>query len=256
MDSFDNDATENLGPSRWEPGVDSGPLRPPDRHRVALLVVPLVIAVLGLAVLGGWYLARRGGTPQQAAAVTGSPTAPAVTGTGTAPPTTEPASAPVTAAPPVSGAPTSAAPVGATSAAGVPRCHTGDLTVAWGGANGAAGTSYAQLVFTNTSGHTCRMYGFPGMEPVDAGGAQILVKVVRTGDQPHAVTIGPHMAAWALVHWSQVDGTYAGAACTPGASGLVVTPPDETTSLRLTGTMRVCGDGTITTGPVVDHPPI
>jgi hypothetical protein len=151
------------------------------------------------------------------------------------------------AAPPPQGAPT--------TGTAIPRCHTGDLTIKYGPSNGAAGTDYEYLGFTNKSTHTCRMYGFPGMAPVDARGKQIPVTVARTNDQPKTVTLAPGQTGWALVRWAVAPGTYSGPACQPGGSALAVTPPDETTQLTLPGVVRVCGSGTITTAPITDQSP-
>jgi Protein of unknown function (DUF4232) len=39
--------------------------------------------------------------------------------------------------------------------------------------NGAAGTIYYPLEFTNLSGHTCLLFGFPGVSALDAQGRQL-----------------------------------------------------------------------------------
>ena len=52
-----------------------------------------------------------------------------------------------------------------TSADSVPACTAFGLGawVAVGQGNGAAGTIYYPLEFTNLSGHTCSLFGFPGV---------------------------------------------------------------------------------------------
>src|SRR5438105_3440599 len=45
----------------------------------------------------------------------------------------------------------------------VPRCHSSGLTATVTGYDAGAGQRYARLVLQNTSGHACRMYGFPGL---------------------------------------------------------------------------------------------
>jgi hypothetical protein len=150
--------------------------------------------------------------------------------------------------------PATLVPAGDTGTAEPPRCHTGDLRVALSAAEGAAGSEYHWLSFTNVSDHTCRMDGFPGLAPVAADGTWIAdVATVRTDARAALVTLSRGATAWALLRWSRVDGPYTGAACTPGAKGLAVTPPDETTQARLTpaGGVTICGYGTITTGPVL-----
>jgi hypothetical protein len=173
----------------------------------------------------------------------------------TASPDAAPSSAgtPPAATPPVTAPAATATPAGGGDAL---RCHTGGLTVALNpsAGGGAAGSVFEVLTFTNTSGHGCRMYGFPGMLPTTAAGMWITdVTVARTDEKPALVPLAPGGAAYALVRWSHVDGGYTGAACQPGASGLVVTPPDETTqaTVHFPSPDRICGDGTLTVGPVV-----
>jgi hypothetical protein len=64
----------------------------------------------------------------------------------------------------------------ARAAAAVPECTGGLGLGAWvaiGQANGAAGTIYYPLEFTNTSGHTCSLYGYPGVSAIGGTGQQL-----------------------------------------------------------------------------------
>ena len=57
----------------------------------------------------------------------------------------------------------------ARTATAVPTCAGGLGLGAWvavGQGNGAAGTIYYPLEFTNTSGHTCSLYGYPGVSAI------------------------------------------------------------------------------------------
>jgi Protein of unknown function (DUF4232) len=62
-----------------------------------------------------------------------------------------------------------------TAAASIPRCTAGDLGVwlAVGQGNGAAGTIYYPLEFTNLGHHTCYLYGYPGVSALDHNGNQL-----------------------------------------------------------------------------------
>jgi hypothetical protein len=56
-----------------------------------------------------------------------------------------------------------------------PVCTTSNLAV-WvnvGGGSAAAGTWYYPLEFTNVSGHTCRVWGYPGVSATNAVGKQL-----------------------------------------------------------------------------------
>jgi hypothetical protein len=60
-------------------------------------------------------------------------------------------------------------------AAAVPACTAGDLGawVAVDQGNGAAGSIYYPLQFTNLSRHACAMRGFPGVSAIDRNGHQL-----------------------------------------------------------------------------------
>jgi uncharacterized protein DUF4232 len=60
------------------------------------------------------------------------------------------------------------------SAAGVPSCTTANLDV-WLNTegNGAAGSSYYNLNFTNLSAHACTLRGYPGVSGITQAGIQL-----------------------------------------------------------------------------------
>jgi len=73
-----------------------------------------------------------------------------------------------------------ASPGSGAARAAIPTCapalgQYGNVSVwvADGQGNGAAGTIYYPLEFTNLSGHTCSMYGFPGVSAISRGGQQL-----------------------------------------------------------------------------------
>jgi hypothetical protein len=66
------------------------------------------------------------------------------------------------------------------TSAAIPKCTAAlgqhgnvSVWVADGQGNGAAGTIYYPLEFTNLSGHTCSMYGFAGVSAISRGGQQL-----------------------------------------------------------------------------------
>ncbi|MDP9075135.1 MAG: DUF4232 domain-containing protein [Actinomycetota bacterium] len=130
------------------------------------------------------------------------------------------------------------------------------LSAALSNANGAAGTIYYHLVFTNTSAtRSCTIQGYPGVSFVDGAGHQIGAPVPRlTSAAGGAVTLGPGSSAGSqfLLHDAYV-GSVAG--CTPTtAAGLRVYPPNQTAALSAPAPLQVCanpstpGSGSI--GPV------
>src|SRR5215468_5551027 len=53
-----------------------------------------------------------------------------------------------------------------TGPAGSPACATSSLSVKQGAGQGYAGGVYVAIDFTNTSGSTCTLYGYPGVSLV------------------------------------------------------------------------------------------
>jgi hypothetical protein len=123
------------------------------------------------------------------------------------------------------------APVGATHA-GTPACPTSELDV-WLNTqgNGAAGTNYYQLEFTNLSGSSCMLFGYPGVSAVSLTGTQIGNAAFRDQSfKPHVVTLANGATATAMVGITQVS-IFPKAQCKPvTAAGLRVYPPGQTAS--------------------------
>jgi len=59
------------------------------------------------------------------------------------------------------------------AAASIPACASGGLVVWISNVQGAAGTFYYTLNFTNLSGHACTLRGHPGVSTVNLSGNQI-----------------------------------------------------------------------------------
>jgi hypothetical protein len=111
----------------------------------------------------------------------------------------------------------------------VPACHAFQLAVTLGGSEGAAGTIYYTIVFTNTSATTCSLRGYPGVSSVGGDdGHQIGAAASR---DPHAVrTIVLRPRAVASASYGEVQAlNYPKARCHPqSARGLRVYSPNVT----------------------------
>jgi hypothetical protein len=145
-----------------------------------------------------------------------SPSAPAAT---TAPATSAPATPP---APP----PTSPA-----AAAGPAACPTRSLQVKLGISQGTAGSVYIALDFTNISGVTCTLYGYPGVSLQTARPVHQIGKPARENPAtPRAlVTLKPQATGNALLQIVDA-GNYPTSTCGPvTAHYLQVYPPNQTT---------------------------
>jgi hypothetical protein len=120
----------------------------------------------------------------------------------------------------------------ATAHIATPACATSGLDV-WldTQGNGAAGTIYYTLEFTNLSGSTCTLFGYPGVSAVTLSGAQLGNAAFRDHSfTPHVVTLANGATATAIVGITQVS-LFPPAQCQPvTAAGLRVYPPGQTAS--------------------------
>jgi hypothetical protein len=141
---------------------------------------------------------------------------------------------------------TAPAPAPSTSlspaATGPLACATGGLKVTLGVSQGYAGGVYETIVFTNTSGATCSLYGYPGVSLVSAPPyTQIGLAAKRAGTAPvKLIVLAPGASANALLQI--VDALNFGAAtCSPTqAAFLRVYPPNQTVPVYLPDTSQIC----------------
>ncbi|MFE0631817.1 DUF4232 domain-containing protein [Streptomyces sp. NPDC058864] len=111
------------------------------------------------------------------------------------------------------------------------RCHTSDLSASIGRNDPGAGQENFPIVLTNRSGRTCTVRGFPGVAFVNAAGEQVTVDPERaTGQSPRRVSLAPGASAWSAMSFSNPAITGV-TTVTPAA--VMVTPPDETASLKV-----------------------
>jgi hypothetical protein len=154
-----------------------------------------------------------------------------------------------TSAASASSAATTAAGTQAAAAGGTPACGNADITVSLGTGDAAMSHDSQVLKFTNSSGRTCTLRGYPGASVI--GGGRTLLDATRElngyiGDErqltsPPTVVLAPGKTASAVLEWE----ANAGEKCYSNGSGnLVTTPPNTTrsTSLRAitVGAQGVC----------------
>jgi hypothetical protein len=99
-----------------------------------------------------------------------------------------------------------------TAAAAIPSCTAADLGawVAITQGNGAAGSIYYPLQFTNLSRHACAMRGFPGVSAIDRNGHQLGSPASwATGVAAHTVVLAPGATAHTILRYSDVEVTTA-----------------------------------------------
>jgi hypothetical protein len=129
-------------------------------------------------------------------------------------------------------------------AATVRACTNGSLTVSHSSSQGAAGHSSFVLLFKNTSGSTCTLYGYPGLDALNASG-HVLAHATRTLNGymggAHAVrtiTVRPGHYASATSEWWNFNPVNNGA-CTFSRS-VATTPANTTRTVRLAVSVSIC----------------
>jgi len=111
-------------------------------------------------------------------------------------------------------------------------CAAGGL-VTWlnTSGSGALGTIYYDVEFTNLSGHTCTLRGYPGISGISLSGAQLGSAAGRTSTTPvRTITLQAGKTAVAMLGIVEV-GNFPAAKCHPTtAAGLRVYAPNQTAS--------------------------
>jgi hypothetical protein len=129
-------------------------------------------------------------------------------------------------------------------------CATSALKATIGPGNGAAGSSFFPIAFTNTSGTTCTLYGYPGVSFVTAaGGSQIGAAATRSSSiTPALVSLAPGATAHAMLQVVNAN-NYPPSRCTVvHTHWLRVYPPDQFTPLYISFSSQTCGGGASATG--------
>jgi hypothetical protein len=194
--------------------------RPVSGRTAALAAGPLICA----AALAGCASSGTSSQPPAAGStttVTASPSAPAASSSNT----------PAVVAP-------------SSSAAGSAACPASALQVKLGPSDGYAGGVYQTIDFTNTSGSSCTLTGYPGVSLVSGPSHQqigLAAKRSTTGAPAATVTLGPGDTANAVVQI--VDAlNFPKSSCSPAkAADLKVFPPNQFTAVYLPDTSYGCG---------------
>jgi len=168
------------------------------------------------------------------------------------PATTSPATGPATTSP--TAATTTVTPVGN----GTPRCHTGDLRTTSASGDGATGHYSVNLRFTNKSGHTCTLYGYPGVSWVAGdNGKQVNDPFKRVSATRRTITLKPGATAHSML----VEAQYAffdAKTCKPvQVRGYRVYPPDQTAAIFVDAPEKVCSAKGVGLGevyPIINGP--
>jgi hypothetical protein len=131
-----------------------------------------------------------------------------------------------------------------TTATAVPACTASDLGawVAVSQSDGAAGSIYYPLQFTNLSRHACTMRGFPGVSAVDRNGHQLGSPAGWDHTRPvRTVVLAPGATAHAILRYGDVTVATA-PRCHPVSSmfELRVYPPGQRQATYAAFSMEAC----------------
>lgn len=135
--------------------------------------------------------------------------------------------------------------------AGPAECATSDLKVAVGQSNGAAGTIFYNLDFTNNSASACFLRGYPGVSLVSAGssaGSQLGADAKRNSVTPSTqITLNPGEAAHAVLGIAEAGNFPASKCHIVSAHWLKVFPPDQTVAAYAPLTTQTCSSTSVAT---------
>ena len=197
-------------------------------RRAALIALPVCVAAL-VAACGPNSPAA---TPKKTITVTVHPSSPA----GQAKPSTASAPASTRTVQP-------STPVSATTAPSGPApCQTRYLGAKTGLSQGAAGSVYVDIVFTNLLNATCTLYGYPG---VSLGGGHPVTQIGQAATENPAtprelVTLAPSGEAYATLRIVQAA-DFPSSSCHPvQATYLQVIPPNQTGTIYVAYRTTAC----------------
>ncbi len=156
-----------------------------------------------------------------------------------------------------------AAPPAAQSRAGAPPCKTSQLVIWIFNGQGAAGSFYYELNFTNLSGSTCTMRGYPKVFGVDLQGKRVGLNFAHAPGKQKLVTLsgggalaGPQAPDTVTAKLQIVEaGNFPPARCHPTEiAGVRVVPPGQSASKVVPFPSETCarepGESVASVGPV------
>jgi Protein of unknown function (DUF4232) len=137
---------------------------------------------------------------------------------------------------------TPAASASPTTAGAAPACPTRSLGLKLGPAQGAAGSTYQVIDFTNVSHATCTLYGYPG---VSLAGGKPVRQIGLPAAESHTtarklVTLSPGAVANAVLQIAQAVNFPAAKCGLVTAHYLQIYPPNQTTPVYLHYTSQTC----------------
>jgi hypothetical protein len=126
-------------------------------------------------------------------------------------------------------------------AAGTSACATGGLVEWLGGGNAGLGSQFFSLYFTNLSGHTCTLRGFPGVSEISLNHKQLGLAASRvTGTTVSTVTLGNGQTAFAKLRIVAAENFPSRQCGATTAAGFRVYPPNQYAALLIPRPISAC----------------
>ncbi|ANP54883.1 hypothetical protein J2Z21_001457 [Streptomyces griseochromogenes] len=132
-------------------------------------------------------------------------------------------------------------------ASAAPRtCALNDLYVSMGHKEGAAGSLYWSVQFTNTSTTPCALRGYPGVSVLDTAHRQIGPAAAHSGTSYSTVALGPGHSASAVARTTNGP---IGGPCLRTGSYLRIYPPASHTAVLVPARWTTCSNS-FQVGPI------
>jgi hypothetical protein len=132
------------------------------------------------------------------------------------------------------------------------NCTASDVSVVPGKFDSGTKVASGTFVFTNTVGASCWMEGFPGLQMLDASGADLKTQVVQ---DPAPVPVkrfllkASHSASFSYTYRAIPNG----AQQCPSSAAVQISPPRGSASVKVTFAMAPCA-GTVSVSAVEPSP--
>jgi hypothetical protein len=125
-------------------------------------------------------------------------------------------------------------------------CATDHLKVSLGQPQGTAGTSYMDVIITNTGVGSCTLTGYPAVFLANSSGAVLgSGAAANPGTIPAKLTLAHNASVHAVVGFPQAANFQSGV-CSSASNNLKVYPPGLATSLQIPFTQYSCPGFSVT----------
>lgn len=124
-------------------------------------------------------------------------------------------------------------------------CGDGALKVAVNASDGAAGSTYYTMTFTNSGSAVCKLSGYPSVNFVNGSGQTIGAPAMQATELPgNNATLDPGQSTSAALRSTQAD-LYGETCQKTNASGLRITAPGSDQVLDVNFPMPACANGSV-----------